>query len=474
MHMKESPGTPYTHLKNGLLYVLDEKNQKKKTGGGLWVGGNCGTETKEILTHFLETKAAFGKSDGRQGYHFVLSFKPGEADEQKCYDIAKDFCREYLGDQYEYVFAVHDDKAHMHAHIIFNSVSRLDGHKYHYKDGDWERYIQPVTDRVCVEHQVSPLSFDKSGPNMSYAEWLAGKTGNVKKSEIICADVDYVASRSSTWPEFLSGMQKLGYKIREGHSAARGCDYLSFHPPAEEGKKSRGWRSYHLRQGYSKTELLKRLGIKINPSAYEALSDKLQKNIPGQLKKIMSAGNPAKGTYRRLYQAVNYYQLPNPFAVPAARVRKDMLQLGKLSECCAYIESRNLHSVEAVRKAYAAIESQRAALRRMRQTMYGIRRLEAGLTKDQKELLNRCRELLKQLKSSGDDRGLEAAEDELSVLAPKLPEGMIENEKRLTAVSLALRQLGREGKILQRILEMEEASPGLEPILPGKHPLNRR
>ncbi|BFK89317.1 relaxase/mobilization nuclease domain-containing protein [Blautia coccoides] len=39
----------------------------------------------------------------------------------------QEFCQEYLGENYDYVFTVHTDSAHIHAHVIFNSVSRLTG-----------------------------------------------------------------------------------------------------------------------------------------------------------------------------------------------------------------------------------------------------------------------------------------------------------------------------------------------------------
>ena len=36
---------------------------------------------------------------------------------------------EYLGKSYEAVFVVHDNTAHVHSHIVFNSVSFVDGKK---------------------------------------------------------------------------------------------------------------------------------------------------------------------------------------------------------------------------------------------------------------------------------------------------------------------------------------------------------
>ena len=54
----------------------------------------------------METKNVFQKKWGRQGYHFVISFPPGETDEKTCFSIGKEFCENYFGDRYEYVMAV--------------------------------------------------------------------------------------------------------------------------------------------------------------------------------------------------------------------------------------------------------------------------------------------------------------------------------------------------------------------------------
>ena len=153
---------PHRHLANAVQYILDEKNNEAKTCDGLYVGGNAGYDSEDIIKTFLNTKELYGKLHGRQGYHFVISFEPGETDADEAYEITKEFAKKYLGENYDYVFATHTDKNHIHSHLIFNSVSRTDGYKYRYENGDWERYIQPVTDEICMEHGLKPLKFEEN------------------------------------------------------------------------------------------------------------------------------------------------------------------------------------------------------------------------------------------------------------------------------------------------------------------------
>lgn len=93
----------------------------EKTESGLWTGSNCGNNEKEIYQTMIDTKSQFEKEWGRQGYHIVISFPPDEdVDEKTVYEFGKQFCQEYLKDNYEYCFAVHNDHEHLHCHIIFN------------------------------------------------------------------------------------------------------------------------------------------------------------------------------------------------------------------------------------------------------------------------------------------------------------------------------------------------------------------
>ena len=49
------------------------------------------------------------------------------------------------------IHILHDNTAHVHSHIVFNSVSFVDGKKYRYEKGDWAKYIQPITNKLCQD-----------------------------------------------------------------------------------------------------------------------------------------------------------------------------------------------------------------------------------------------------------------------------------------------------------------------------------
>ena len=73
-------------------------------------------------------------------YHHQL--ETGRITEEKAYQIIQEFCQEYLGENYDYVFRNHTNQNICHGHIVFNSVNRVTGYKYRYERGDWEKFIR--------------------------------------------------------------------------------------------------------------------------------------------------------------------------------------------------------------------------------------------------------------------------------------------------------------------------------------------
>lgn len=99
-HVKErSSGNPNAGLYACIDYILNPDKTEDR-----WIGGNAGLTTQNVYDRMMTTKREFHKADGRQCYHFVISFSPGETDALTCFNVAQDFCEKYLKGQYEYVF----------------------------------------------------------------------------------------------------------------------------------------------------------------------------------------------------------------------------------------------------------------------------------------------------------------------------------------------------------------------------------
>ena len=342
MHMKEAPRYKPQHLVNAIKYILDVRNAGAKTDFGKWVGGNAGLSHEEVIESFLNTKKELQKESGRQGYHFIISFPPGAADAQTCYNVIEDFCQEYLGDGYEYVFAVHTDQDHIHAHVVFNSVNRETGYKYRYEKGDWEKTIQPITDKICQQYGLEPLTIEKEKVGLSYADWSEQKKGTISWKHIMRADIDCAIHHATDSNDFLAKMKQMNYKLEaRGYSKKHNSRYITYKYTDEKGVEHKH-RSYGFTSGkgdsYNLEAITRRIEEKNLEQPYHlelaaSLEQKMNVRL-GQMSTVMKNTR----TYKRMYQAVSFYNLPNPFAENYTTVRKDILRLERLIEDCAYIK----------------------------------------------------------------------------------------------------------------------------------------
>lgn len=201
------------HLKHSINYICNEA----KTENGILAGGiNCLPDS--AFEQMIQTKEMFGQTGKRQGYHFVISLKPGEGTKEQMYEIIRRFAEEFLGGEYEAVYSVHVDQEHLHGHLVFNSVNMVTGRKYDYKKGDWKRIIQPITNRLCEEYGLSivPAEYSKNPVNMNRREWEKEQSW----SEFIDGDMKYCKSRAKSLDEFLFLMRELGYEIKVGEHIA--------------------------------------------------------------------------------------------------------------------------------------------------------------------------------------------------------------------------------------------------------------
>ena len=214
MHMKASGKARMDiHLKHAVNYIL----QPKKLGDANLAGGiNCLPDT--AYEQMKSTKQMFGKAGGRQGYHFVLSLKPGEGTPEIMYDIAIRFAEKAFGGEYETEVAVHTDRNHLHAHIIINSVNMVTGYKFQYHEGDWKYKFQPITNKLCEEYglHITPAEYSKEPKNMARPQWERGQVF----SKWIEQDARFCALNAENMEHFIFLLEKQGFEVKQGEHIA--------------------------------------------------------------------------------------------------------------------------------------------------------------------------------------------------------------------------------------------------------------
>ena len=184
--------------------------------------GSFNCRPDEAYHQMMDTKSAFGKEGGRQGYHLIQSFAPGEVTAETAFSIAQEYVKQYLSGRYEAVYAIHEDKNHTHAHFIWNAVSFVDGRKYHADNREYPDRIRSISDALCREHGLSVIG--PQGKGLHYAEHMAQQQGKPTIRGQIRSEIDEIIGQSYNLIVFWENLRKQGYSVRRGK-------YISIRPP---------------------------------------------------------------------------------------------------------------------------------------------------------------------------------------------------------------------------------------------------
>lgn len=187
----------------------------------------CTLET--AFADMRQTKERWHKLGGVQGYHLVQSFAAGEVTPELAHRIAKELADRVLGGRYEYVIGTHLNTGHIHSHIVWNSVSCVDGKKYRSNYKSYVTEIRAVSDELCQKYKLSVIDTENSHHVAKpYAEWLAEKNNHPTWRTAIRQDVDEAIQQSLTWRQFLNALERKGYEVRMGRK------YPVLRPPGKE------------------------------------------------------------------------------------------------------------------------------------------------------------------------------------------------------------------------------------------------
>ena len=207
--------TKILYRNGGLRQAIDYITNPSKTDEQLltdYVHCDPGYAAQQMM----DTKRALGKTDGRQCYHIIQSFKPDEITQELAHEIAKQFAAEHLSG-YEAVIATHVDKAHIHSHIVFNSVNAVTGKMYHSTRENYYQQIRRISDRLCRENGLSIILQGENTKTISYIEWLRQSKGQPTFRSMLEADLREAIADANDLGHFFLLMEHKGYEIHHGN-----------------------------------------------------------------------------------------------------------------------------------------------------------------------------------------------------------------------------------------------------------------
>lgn len=196
------------NIQNAIDYVLqDEKTEKHLT----YIKG--ATASTIGLKWKVDRDTEKQSVSDIVGFHFQQSFETGSITLEEAMEIGKQWIEEILGDEYEYVLAVHKDTNNVHTHFIVNPKNTVTGKQKRFLFRRDVPNFKDLSDRICIEHGKAVLE-KTQGRGKTYYEWLKENQGDSHK-EIIKKTLDTLIPKVHDYQDLKKYLIKIGYKVED-------------------------------------------------------------------------------------------------------------------------------------------------------------------------------------------------------------------------------------------------------------------
>lgn len=381
-----------------IAYAADEKKTEKQY---FTTGINCDVENAR--GQFNITKLSFNKTGGIVCGHCMQSFDGYEVTPEEAHEIGVQMSKELWGDRFQIVVATHLNTNNVHNHIVFNSVSFVDGKRFHFCTEETMR-IRAVSDRICRERNLSVIEHPE-GKRVPYSLYKMEKAGMPTRYNVARQALAEAISVSANMEEFKSELKKRGYLYQFNPRRK----YWTVTPP--------GWtkaiRTDRLGDQYTREMILQRvfsndIGVRMQRMRNECRSTN-HYDLKRRIDKIMGRSGLEKLYLRYCYELgylPKYRQ--NPVRLHAV-LKEELLKCDLYSEEAKFLARYNISTEEDLEKKmkslmedYSSISAQRSELRqKLRRKMpveeeaqcrEKVRELTAEL-KDTRKELKLCRDI---------------------------------------------------------------------------------
>lgn len=355
-----------TALNAGLTYITNPE----KTEQSFFVSTVLCGKPETAFCEMTATKRRWNKEDDVQGYHLIQSFAPGEITPEKAHAIGREYVDRLFGGKFEAVIATHLDKAHIHNHVIVNSVSCVDGSKFHFTNGEFHTRIQAISDQLCREQGLSVI--DPQGRGLNYAEWRAAKRGKPTIRSMIREDMDELISKAYTLDTFFLLLEKKGYIVKRRGPRRK---YTTLQPPGGE----RAIRLASLGDDYTEEAIRNRLNAQRQQGqstapAFHPLPVKHYKMrgcfFYAQKRKITGF----QALYLRYVYLLRRGRRSHRSAYLPFSVRQELVRLERYQEQFRYLTAQKITTQDELADRMDTLTAEIAQLERRRQPLYQERR----------------------------------------------------------------------------------------------------
>ena len=198
-------------IKSNLQAVINYGKNGDKTDNGVLVSSvNCLVDT--AYEEMALTKKFFHKEDKTLGYHIIQSFKGNEVSPKTANQIGKELAEELWGDKYQVVICTHINKKNVHNHLILNSVSFIDGKKYHNSNSEIA-FMKEASDNLCIKYRLSLVNSTRAEKEKAFRQnHIDYFNRRDEKMQKIITDIDEAIKSARRYSDFKLNLKAKGYE----------------------------------------------------------------------------------------------------------------------------------------------------------------------------------------------------------------------------------------------------------------------
>jgi len=203
-------------IRNVIGYV---SNPKKTHQGELVTGFGCNPETADgefllMKREYIAQTGRLRRKDDVIAYHLRQSFMPGEITPEEANRIGCELASRFTHGQHAYVVATHEDRRHVHSHIIISAVNLDCDRKFRNFWGS-SKAIRRLSDTLCIQNGLSIIEQPK-GYSKSYNKWLGNEAKTSQRDGLRAAIDAALARQPKDFEEVLTMLQTDGWEVKRG------------------------------------------------------------------------------------------------------------------------------------------------------------------------------------------------------------------------------------------------------------------
>lgn len=223
------------------------KNDAKTDQGRLITSYECDSRMADAEFYFakqqyIRTTGRIRGKDDVIAYHLRQSFAPGEITPEEANRLGYELAKRFTKGKHAFIVCTHNDRHHLHNHIIINSVTLDCDRKFRNFWGS-SQAIRRLNDTICLENGYSIVA-DPQDSSAS-AERYPGEKKMSHRDQLRLAIDRALEQKPADFDALLKLLRDAGYEIKQGKN-----------PSFKLTGQKRAARLDTLGDGYAKDDLM--------------------------------------------------------------------------------------------------------------------------------------------------------------------------------------------------------------------------